>query len=254
MECILKAEDLSYSIEGKPILSGVSFEVLKGEILGIAGHSGGGKTTLARIIAGLLEPDSGCITPGRGISGNNKPHEIQILFQNNGELLNPFRKVNDVITEALRLRHKNRADIVREKVALLAALSIPALLLERKGFELSSGEQQRIALARILAVRPEILIVDEPFSAQDIKSVVNLREVFRRINKEFNVTIICISHSLRILGSFADNIIILYKGRIIEKASAGNLIRCPEHSYTKFLLGAENLELKSEDFNIPELF
>ena len=120
-------------------------------------------------------------------------------------------------------------------------------LYQRKGFELSGGEQQRAALARILSVQPEVLILDEPFSAQDPPSQLNMISLFKSINQEYKITIICISHNLKALRTLCDEVIVMYKGKIVEKGETKNVLENPLHPYTKFLLKAEDYSLKYDE-------
>ena len=119
----------------------------------------------------------------------------------------------------------------------------------RKGYELSGGEQQRAALARLLAVNPKLLILDEPFSAQDIESQLNLVNLFKKINKEFNITILCISHDLNILRKLVNRVLIIKEGEIVESGKTEEILKNPSHSYTKFLLRAESYELKYDEIH-----
>jgi peptide/nickel transport system ATP-binding protein len=136
---------------------------------------------------------------------------------------------------------------------VLNAVKFPKQLLERKGYELSGGEQQRVALARILAVKPELLILDEPFSSQDYESQENFLNLFLDLKKSFNITMICIAHNLRLLRKLSDEVIIMYNGKIVEKNISTDLFENPKHQYTKFLLKAEKYNLKYEEFEKREL-
>ena len=129
----------------------------------------------------------------------------------------------------------------REKI--LNSVGFPIELCDRRGYELSGGEQQRAAIARLLATNPVLLILDEPFSAQDIESQVNLVHLFKKLNKEFMITMICISHDLKILKNLANRIIILKNGEIVESGLTKDVFTKPEKDYTKFLLSAEALNL-----------
>ena len=182
MNYLLKAENISYFIDkGKPILNNISFELNKGEILGIAGESGSGKTTLGKIIAGLITPSGGKIIFNKPAGWEKtKVSPIQILFQNNGEILNPFRRIDSVVKEALKLRHEGNTDTNEEANKIFLSLDLQENLQRRKGYELSGGEQQRGALARLLAVKPLLLILDEPFSAQDPDSQYNFLNLFQK--------------------------------------------------------------------------
>lgn len=256
---LLKVEKISYSVEVKEekkkrfdILRNVSFEVESGEILGICGESGGGKSTLAKVIAGILKPDSGkIILNSETENDKRKSCPIQILFQNHGEVLNPFRKVQSIIDEALMINGVEKNNIEDEREIVLASVGFPKELYQRRGSELSGGEQQRAALARLLATKPVLLILDEPFSAQDVESQLNLVNLFKRLNKEFNLTMICISHDLKILRNLANRVIILKDGEIVEIGITNEVFDNPQKEYTRFLLSAESLELSYEEIKTP---
>jgi peptide/nickel transport system ATP-binding protein len=255
---LLKVENIFYSVEVKGakkkqfnILMNVSFDVEKGEILGICGESGGGKSTLAKVIAGIIRPNSGNILfNSENENSKRKNRPIQILFQNHGEILNPFRKVQSIIDEALKINGVDEINIEKERENVLDSVGFPKGLYNRRGYQLSGGEQQRAALGRLLAVKPSLLIVDEPFSAQDIESQLNLLKLFKQLNRDFNLTMICISHDLRILRNLADRIIILKDGEIVESGETKEVFNNPKEDYTKFLLSAEALNLKYEEIQI----
>ena len=257
MNPLLKVENVSYFIDkAKPILNNISFELNKGEILGIAGESGSGKTTLGKIIAGLITPSEGKITFTKPAGWEKtKVSPIQILFQNNGEILNPFRRIDSEVKEALKLRNGGIINLDEEAEKIFLSLDLKENLRKRKGYELSGGEQQRGALARLLAVKPVLLILDEPFSAQDPDSQYNFLDLFKKINSNMSVTIICISHNLRILKELCNNLLIIYRGTIVERGECGTIFDKPSHPYTRFLFKADNYkltydELRNETFNI----
>ena len=122
-------------------------------------------------------------------------------------------------------------------------------MLNRRGLGLSGGERQRIALARLLAVKPKVLILDEPFSAQDITSQINFVMLLKKINEEMGITIICISHDLKILRNLAHKIIILKEGKVVETGSTEDVFNNPQNSYTRFLLSAESLKLNYDELH-----
>lgn len=250
---LLKVENISYSVTVKEetkrkfyVLKNVSFEVEAGEIIGICGESGGGKSTLAKVIAGLIKPDSGKINLNTKLN-SKRSRVIQILFQNHGEVLNPLRKISNIIDEALTINRIHKNYIERERNKILSSVGLPKELYNRRAFQLSGGEQQRAALARLLAVNPVLLILDEPFSAQDVESQVKFIKLFKKLNNEFNLTMICISHDLKILNNLADSIIILKEGEIVESGVTKEVFRNPKMDYTKFLLSAEALNLTYEE-------
>jgi peptide/nickel transport system ATP-binding protein len=253
---LLKVENISYSVVIKEetkkqfnILKNVSFKIETGEIIGICGESGGGKSTLAKVISGLIKPDSGSITLNSD-SVKRKSSPIQILFQNHGEVLNPYRKIKDIIDEALKISGTSKSDLEKEREKILESVGFPKELYLRRGMELSGGEQQRAALARLLAVKPVLLILDEPFSAQDVESQLTLLKLFKRLNKDFNLTMICISHDLRILRNIANTVIILKDGEIVERGITNEVFSNPQKEYTKFLLSAEALDLSYKELKI----
>jgi microcin C transport system ATP-binding protein len=255
MNYLLKAENISYFInKGKPILNNISFDLKKGEILGIAGESGSGKTTLGKIIAGLITPSGGKIIFNKPPGWEKtRVSPIQILFQNNGEILNPFRRIDSIVKEALILREGENTDINMEAEKIFLSTNLTENLRRRKGYELSGGEQQRGALARLLAVKPELLILDEPFSAQDPDSQYNFLSLFKKINKDMGLTLICISHNLRILKELCNNLLIIYRGSIVERGECKSIFENPSHPYTKFLFKADNYKLSHDEFR-PEPF
>jgi ABC-type glutathione transport system ATPase component len=257
---IIQVKNVSYSTgsenlafgekESADILFDLSLKIYKKEILGICGESGGGKTTLIKLLAGIIKPTSGDMKVDHKISSNtNRSSRIQILFQNNADLLNPYRKVKTVITEAIKLSETNKENIDKEKEILFHMLDIQSALESRRGNELSGGERQKVALARLLAVKPQVLILDEPFSAQDVISQLNFLKVLQRINSELGLTIICISHDLNMLKKLAHRVMVLQNGRIVESADSSKIFNSPDHPYTKFLLRAEDYSLTEDEIH-----
>jgi peptide/nickel transport system ATP-binding protein len=254
---LLKVENISYFViikeENKKhfdILKNVSFKVEAGEIIGVCGESGGGKSMLAKVIAGLIKPDSGKIILDSKINQRTSS-PIQILFQNHSEVLNPFRKISSVIDEALTINRIRKDYLAAEREKILSSVGFPKELYNRRGFQLSGGEQQRAALAKLLATNPILLILDEPFSAQDVESQLKLVKLFKTLNTEFKITMICISHDLRILKNLANRVIILKDGEIVESGPTKELFNNPKEKYTKFLLSAESLNLTYEQIQNP---
>lgn len=252
-DIIVKVENISYSVDSKnnfnrfesiEIIKNISFELERGKVLGISGESGSGKSTLAKIISGIIKQSSGKIEKQFFKNWDTSlPNPVQILFQNDGELINPYRKVKDILFESFEMKNNKKKDYKNEVDDIFNLLGLKKSLLESKGLQLSGGEKQRIALARIIIVGPEILILDEPFSSQDVESQVAVLKLIRKIKEDFGLTIICISHDLNILQHFADRIIIMFKGNIVETAETQSLFLNPEHDYTKFLLSAQSLNL-----------
>jgi peptide/nickel transport system ATP-binding protein len=245
---LLIVNNLSYGVN-KPeinILSNISFGVTQGMTLGIAGESGAGKTTLARIIAGHLAPSRGEIK--FNLPEHYAYNRVQLLFQNTRDIINPFRRILEVTAEAANLHLKNKSESLNEAERILEHLDLNSSLWYNRGYELSGGQQQRAALARLLAVHPALLILDEPFAAQDIDSQLNLLKILVEVKNEFNLTIICISHNLKILRRFAGRIIIMKDGMLIEEGETTQIFESPVHTYTKLLIKAEDYNLSASDF------
>lgn len=259
-DLILKVNHLSYAIEkkndgvspeGTEIIRDISFEVECGAILGISGESGSGKTTLAKILAGIIKPTSGNIEVNLQKDWSKKlPSPIQILFQNDGELINPYRKVGDILDEAFELRNNKKRNYSKDVDDVLIKFKLPQSIINHKGFQLSGGEQQRVALARIYITSPEILILDEPFTSQDIESQLNLIKLIKEISEDLGITIICISHDINILKYISENILIMYCGGIAESGNTKEVLRNPTSEYTKFLLSAKSFNLSKSEIEI----
>lgn len=259
-DIILKVKNISFSVDKKfslpadsnsfsgfqsvEILKNICFEVERGKVLGISGQSGSGKSTIAKILSGVISQTSGKIEKSfKKNWSSTLPKPIQILFQNDGELINPFRKVKDVLNEAFELKLGINKNYSIEIDEIFSRFNLNPQLKERKGSQLSGGERQRIALARIIIAEPEILILDEPFSSQDVESQLSILNLINKLKEELNLTIICISHDLNILKHFSDSLLIMYKGEIVESGTTKSLIGNPYNEYTKFLLSAQSLNL-----------
>ncbi|MFH1527140.1 MAG: ATP-binding cassette domain-containing protein [Bacteroidota bacterium] len=243
---LLEVNKICYSVRGKQILTDISFSLNENEILGIAGDSGSGKSTLAKILAGILKPDSGKFLLKGKLPANNE-YPIQILFQNNGDLLNPFRTVDSMLKDGLRFSTLNKVDKdrwIKEKFDLL---DLKHELLSRKGYQLSGGECQRIALCRYLTVNPKVLILDEPSSAQDIEASAKIIELIKSLKNKLNLALIIISHELSFLRKTSDKIIILSVGEIIEAGTTSDVLTNPNHEHTQFLLKAESYNLTEDE-------
>jgi ABC-type dipeptide/oligopeptide/nickel transport system ATPase subunit len=256
-DLILQVKNISYSVNdgtissdkrSKLILNNISFELERGKTLSISGQSGSGKTTLAKILAGIYLPTSGKIEYKLAKNWDKSlPKPIQILFQNDGNLINPYRTVKDVLNEAFELKLNKKNNYADEVKKIFTHFNLSHQLIDRKGFQLSGGEQQRIALARITIVEPEILILDEPFSSQDVEAQLDILNIINQLKTDLGLTVICISHDLNILKKISDSIIITYNGSIVENANTAEIFSNPQNDYTKFLLRAQLLNLSYQE-------
>lgn len=254
---ILNITDVSYTVKNnellstnhpKQILKNISFEFVREKIYGLTGESGSGKTTLAKLLADIYKPSTGFIENNfKKDWSESLPKPIQILFQNDGELLNPNRKVGDILTEAFELKNNKKNDYSDLVSKILSKFQFSENVKNQKGFQLSGGEQQRIALARIYIVEPEVLILDEPFSSQDIEAQLNIAGLIKNLKEELGLTVICISHDLDILKIICQDIIVMSDGKIVESGSTHNIFNNPQKEYTKFLLSAKSLKLSKQE-------
>jgi peptide/nickel transport system ATP-binding protein len=246
MNKLLEIKNLSYWIDSqsaenycKKILTDINFEIFEGEILAIIGESGAGKTSLAKLIAHISNVSNGKIVNSADPDIPLYSDKIQLLFQNNEDLINPRRKVRDIVADG----SVNDSEINK----VLSDVGIHHELLDRMGNQLSGGERQRVALARLLITMPKLLILDEPFSAQDFSSKVIFKNLLFNLNKGNNLTLVLITHEINVLKNFADRIIVMYGGHIIEIADCPNFFSCPQHPYSKFLINSSNYKLKRKD-------
>jgi peptide/nickel transport system ATP-binding protein len=255
-DIILKVDNITYVVSGNKslvnnsveIIKNISFEVERRKVIGISGQSGSGKSTLAKIISGILIPASGKIeTHFTKDWSNSAPKPIQILFQNDGNLINPYRKVKDILNEAFEFKNSKKNNYITDINRIFNLFDLKEELLNNKGSELSGGEQQRIALARVMIIEPEILILDEPFSSQDVEAQLTILNLIQKVKNEFDITIICISHDLQILKNFADELLIMFKGSIVESGITSDIFSNPQNDYTKFLINAQALKLSGEE-------
>jgi peptide/nickel transport system ATP-binding protein len=223
-------------------VDGVDLDVRKGETFGIVGESGSGKTTLARLLVGLDQPDSGSINVAgidvvRTRDLNPLRHIAQMVFQDPMGSLDPHMRVGSIISEPLRsLRISgDHADRVRH---LLDAVALPADSVDRYPHEFSGGQRQRIAIARALAPDPHILIADEPVSALDMSVQTITLDLLARLKREFDLTMIFISHDLSVVHRICDNVIVMEAGRVLEHGPVDEVFRNPTEPYTRKLISS----------------
>lgn len=224
----------------------VSLELHKGETLAIVGESGCGKSTLARIFTLIDAQTSGELTL-EGNKLNIAEHapsrdlrkHIQIVFQNPYGSLNPRQKVGDVLEEPLKISTSLTASERREMAMdMLVKVGLLPEHYERYPHMFSGGQRQRIAIARSLMLRPNILVLDEPVSALDLSVQAQILNLFSDLQDEFNLSYIFISHDLSVVKYFADNVMVMYFGEIVEQGPVKEIFANPQHDYTKTLLAA----------------
>jgi oligopeptide/dipeptide ABC transporter ATP-binding protein len=217
-------------------LSGINFQLNKGSVLGVVGESGSGKTTLARLIVKLIEPTTGKITY-EGICDLRR--SVQMVFQNPYSSLNPMMKIKDILAEPFFIHRLANRDSLKSKLnALLDKVNLHADCLSRYPDEFSAGQKQRIAIARAISVEPQILVCDEPTSCLDLCVQAQILNLFLKLKQDLGLSYIFISHNIQVISFIADEILILYEGRQMERGLKDNVFNNPKHPYTKMLLGS----------------
>ena len=221
-----------------------SFKVEEGEILGLIGESGCGKSTIARMLAGITEPTEGHISlDGHDVGNLDTPEaraaamDIQMVFQDAAAAMNPRYKVQDIIAEAPIFHGRMKASEARQKVAeVLEAVSMGADVAGRFPHQFSGGQRQRIGIARALAMNPKLLICDESVAALDVSIQAQVINLFLDLRDKFDLTYVFISHDLSVVRHISDRVAIMYLGEIVESAPTAEIFSNPQHPYTRALM------------------
>ncbi|WP_428773183.1 ABC transporter ATP-binding protein [Vibrio sp.] len=226
---------------------GINFSVQKGETFSLVGESGCGKSTVARLLAGLYEPSGGhVIFKDKNINQINKSElkelrkSFQMIFQDPYASLNPRWKVEDIIGEPIDLFHlaETKADRRQMVVDLLHQVGLHATDIYKYPHEFSGGQRQRLSIARALASKPEFLICDEPTSALDVSVQAQVLNIMKELQEKLGLTYLFISHDMSVVSHFSDRVGVMYLGELVEVGTVDEIFNNPKHPYTKMLMDA----------------
>ena len=227
-------------------VDGVSFEIGRGETLGLVGESGSGKTTLGRAIVRLVEPQSGAVRFD-GTDVHSAPRRrmkelrrhMQIVFQDPAGSLNPRMRIGAIIAEPLLIHRVGDKRRRRERaMQLLERVGLAAGVMDRYPHELSGGQKQRVGIARALALEPKFLVLDEPVSALDVSIQAQIMNLLADLKKDLGLTFLFIAHNLAVVRLLSDRVAVMQRGRMVELAESEEMFERPQHPYTRALLAA----------------
>ncbi len=227
-------------------VDGVDFDLHRGEVLGLVGESGSGKTTLGRAVLRLIEPTAGTIrvngTDFRALKGKTlrqARRRLQIVFQDPYASLSPRMQIGQIVAEPLKLHRIVPPERIRPRVLeLLGRVGIEPYFIHRYPHEMSGGQRQRIAIARSLALEPDLIVADEPVSALDVSVQAQILNIFLDLKRRDGIAMLFISHDVGVVERIADRIAVMYRGLLMEQAATDALISEPLHPYTQALLSA----------------
>jgi peptide/nickel transport system ATP-binding protein len=253
MSPVIDIRNLSAASHVGPILRDVSLTVNAGEAMALVGESGAGKSTIAKAVLGILPPaikiTSGEILfDGQDLLKLSPPHirellgvQIALIPQDPLTSLNPSRRIGDQLTDGLRLRAKlSPTDAMAKALILLNDVQIrdPALVLKRYPHELSGGMRQRILIAQAFSLNPRVIIADEPTTALDVTVQKQVLRLIRILQRDHGTTLLFVTHDLGVVAQICDRMTVLYGGKVLEQGNTADILRNPQHRYTRALLAA----------------
>ena len=231
---------------GARVVDDVSFEIRRGETLGLVGESGSGKSTVARMLLRLVEPTAGEVRYGgvdllAASSGEMRGmrRKMQIVFQDPFAALNPRMRVRDILGEPFAIHgERPQEGLSARLLEMLRTVGMEESALERYPHEFSGGQRQRINIARALALRPEFLVLDEPVSALDVSVGAQVVNLLRDLQRQYGLTYLFISHSMPLVRYLCDRVAVMQRGRLVEMGECEQVCDAPAHEYTRKLIAA----------------
>ncbi len=250
MNNLLEVRDLRLTYPGKgfrrrspEILKGISLDIAPGETLGLVGESGSGKTTLGRAVLGLAAPTGGTITmSGRDITHISSSErrglarDLQVVFQDPYTSLNPALQIADILAEPMIAQGIEGREARNTVMGLLDRVGMPANSAQRYPREFSGGQRQRVAIARALALKPKLIVCDEPVSALDLTTQAKVMDLFIELQREIGVAYLFITHDLAVVRHISHRVAVMYRGELVETGSTAQVTSAPTNEYTRTLL------------------
>lgn len=248
MTPLIEVRDLRKTFRGaktKAAVDGVSFSISEGESLGLVGESGCGKSTIARLVARLIDADGGKILwrgadvtwlGGTALRGYYR--DVQMVFQSSTAAFDPRRTIGYSVCEGLRRAGRGKDEIRRRAVCLLERCGLSPDIMDRYPHQVSGGQAQRAQIARALMPGPSLLICDETTSALDTTVQAQVLELLKRLQRETSLAMLFISHDLAIVQDLCDEVLVMHRGVVVESGTPDQVINCPQNDYTKALLAA----------------
>lgn len=246
MENVLTVKNLSKNFAKVKALDDVSFELKKGEILGVVGESGSGKSTLAKVITRIVKPDGGSILfKGEDFTKLSSTRlreyrkNVQMVFQNPNSTFSPRMNIGDFLCEGMvNYKLASKKEALKKAEKYLELVKLPVNIMERLPHQLSGGQLQRVVIARALTLNPEVLIYDEATAALDVSVQHDVLKLMYDLRKSCDNSVIFICHDLAAVRLVADRIIVMYNGKIVEIVESRNLVSESKEEYTKKLIGS----------------
>lgn len=238
----VRQAQIRYSRSGPAVVEGVDLEVSAGSSIGIVGESGSGKTTLGRVLVGSMHASAGSVEvmgkPWKGLSRRDpRRRAVQMIFQDPYASLNPMLTARQTVAEVFRVWERlSPHDSSARAVEVLAEVGLGGDVIHRRPRGLSGGQRQRVGIARALACNPAVLVADEPTSALDVSVQANVLNLLLDLRESRGLALVLISHDLAVVDYMTTDALVMYQGKVVESGRTSDLLRAPQHPYTRSLI------------------